>query len=106
MATPLFAPNESTSSKPSSPQEPGEHTSLLGSHRENSATSATAVLSASQPHGQDAPRPVDDEAAGASGSVRGKAEPKLATGIVGLISVLLLGAYSTSVLFPSCTMSC
>lgn len=78
--------NESTRSKSSSLQEPDERASLLGSNPENDA--------AFQSHGQDAPRPVDEDATSASESIHGKADPKPSTGIVGVICVLLLGTLS------------
>lgn len=100
MATSLPTFNESTSSKPSTLQGPNEYTSLLGSNRENDATGTPAAgQSASQPHEQDAPRPINEEATGAFEPTRGKTDPKLATGIFGLISVLLLG-----MIFSTCTL--
>ena len=102
-------PSESTSIQPSSvqEQESDEYTSLLGSHRENDSESTPAIYSASLPHEQDAPRPGDEEATGVVESVHGETDQKLATGIVGVISVLLLGIISpiTSMLWrgPTCS---
>ena len=109
MATSLPMPNETTSIKPSSlqEQEPDEHTSLLGSHRGNDSKWTPAIHSAPLPHEQDAPRPVDEEATGVFESIHGERHSELATGIVGVISVLLLGIISpiTSMLWrgPTCS---
>lgn len=111
MATSLPMPNESTSIKPSSlqEQESDEYTSLLGSNLENNATRTSEIHPAFQSHGQDARRSVDVDATGASESIHGKPDPKLATGIVGIISVLLLGTLSpipnTSYREPLCSHS-
>lgn len=95
MATPEFMPDESISSKPSNLQAPHERTSLLEPDRENNTTWTSVEHSASRPHLQDAPRPADGEATAISESTPGKTDSKLTTGMVGIISVLLLGAYST-----------
>lgn len=93
MATPEFTPDESVSSKPSNLHAPHERTSLLEPDRDNNATWTSAGHSASRPHLQDAPRPADGEATAISGSTPGKTDSKLNTGMVGIISVLLLGVF-------------
>ena len=94
MATSLSMSNENISSKASSPHELDEYTSLLGSNHDNDATWTPTVLSASQPLEQDALRSIDEVSTGAFESTHGKTDPKPATGIIGIISVLLLGMIS------------
>lgn len=105
MATSLPTPDESALSKSSNLQEPHERTSLLEFNREDNATCTSAGHATSQPHSQDTPRSVDEEAANVSESVPGKTDSKLATDIVGVISVLLLGASSALVYSPKSAMS-
>lgn len=101
MAPALPPPVDTTSSDSPSLQEEHSHerTPLLGPGRGISAISTSAELSASRLRWQDGgPRPADEEATSVSHSVSGKTDSKkLSTGIAGVISVLLLGAYSSLV---------
>lgn len=81
---------DSISSKSTSLQDPHERTSLLDSNVVNSATAHR--------QGIQLPRHVDEEATAVSESIHGKADAKPATGIFGVISLLLLGAYAARAL--------
>ena len=105
MAASPRMPDESTSSKSSGVQEPHENTPLLESDRETDAAREPAGHSTHQPQDEDSPRPVDGGSTGVSESIAGKPDPDRAADIVGVISVLLLGAYSTLVPSSVCAVS-
>lgn len=83
---------EGMSSTSASLQEPHERTSLLESAAVNPAVAHR--------QGIQHPRPVNEEAADVAESIRGKADSEPAAGIVGIVSVLILGTYASLVSSP------
>ena len=86
---------DDTTTLESSQQEPHEQTPLLGSNRDKVTTVASAGHITSQPTWSNPPTPASEDVTSVSESTSGEEDRKLGTDIVGVISVLLLGTYST-----------
>ena len=85
MAASVSKPNGTTSSESSARQEPHEQTPLLQSNHDSNTTTTSADHLASQP------TLASEDITSVSKSVGEQKDGKLSTGIVGVISVLLLG---------------
>ncbi len=85
-------PDDTTTLESSSQQESHEQTPLLGSNRNNITTVTSAGHLTSQPTWSN---PASEDVTSISESISGEEDRKLGTDIVGVISVLLLGTYST-----------
>ena len=91
MAASVSKPDGSTSSESSTLQEPHEQTPLLESNRDTNTTSTSPGHLASQLWWPNPPAPASEDIISVSESVSEQEDEKLSTGIVGVISVLLLG---------------
>ncbi len=91
--------DDTTTLESSSQQEPHEQTPLLGSNRDNITTSISAGHLTSEPTWSISPNPASEDVTSVSESISGEEDRKLGTDIVGVISVLLLGTYSTYLIF-------